>query len=94
MIKIVNPVGCALLLCLSVQALAQEGEKEKIKLIELQAEVSRNTKITHQLDSAIYLSDHERYVEADERFIFVMRNLRSIPSDSCFRQWDTHVVAR
>jgi hypothetical protein len=35
----------------------------------------------HQLDSAIYLSDNERYAEANERFLYVMRNLRSIPSD-------------
>jgi hypothetical protein len=70
-----------LLLGTSLQALAQHTEKEKIQLIELQAEVSKNTAIMHQLDSAIYLSDNERYVEADERFIYVMRNLRSIPSD-------------
>ncbi len=61
--------------------IAQNSEKEKIKLIELQAEVSKNTAVMHQLDSAIYLSDNERYVEANERFLYVMRNLRSIPSD-------------
>jgi hypothetical protein len=72
------------LLCIASQGVAQDSEKEKIRLIELQAEVSKNTAIMHQLDSAIYLSDNQRYVEADERFLFVMRNLRSIPSDLTF----------
>ena len=72
------------LLALVSKTFAQEGEKEKLKLIELQVEVSRNTMIMHQLDSAIYLSDNDRYVEADERFVYVMKNLRSIPSDLTF----------
>ncbi len=84
MIKALKNYGLWILLILSHFTWAQEGEKEKLKLIELQAEVSHNTAVMHQLDSAIYLSENERYVEADERFIYVMRNLRSIPSDLTF----------
>lgn len=64
----------------SVPAKAQT-EQEKLAEIELQKSMSRQRGITLQLDSAILLSHQGEYIAADKKFMFVMKTMRSIPSD-------------
>lgn len=61
--------------------LAQQTQEEKIREYEMQRQAADQRKISAQLDSAIYLSDHEEYALADEKFRMLLRSMRSIPSD-------------
>lgn len=60
---------------------AQVSEQEKILEIELQRAAAKQRFLTLQLDSAILLSEQEAFGAADEKFKFVLKNLKSIPSD-------------
>lgn len=71
LVLIVNPFSSS----------AQESEKEKIKLMEMQREAEKQRQVSMIIDSAIYLSEHEMYEEADEKFIYALKNSKSIPSD-------------
>jgi hypothetical protein len=62
------------------RAVAQ-SEQEKMAALEMQKTVSRQQSITMQLDSAILLSHQGEYTAADKKFLFVLKNMRSIPSD-------------
>lgn len=65
----------------SFHSKAQESEKEKIKLMEMQREAEKQRQVSMLIDSAIYLSEHEMYEEADEKFLYALKNSKSIPSD-------------
>ena len=71
LVLIVNPFSSS----------AQESEKEKIKLMEMQREAEKQRQVSMIIDSAIYLSEHEMYEDADEKFIYALKNSKSIPSD-------------
>ena len=59
----------------------QRSEQEKIMEMELQRANTKQRYLTSQLDSAILLSEQEAFEAADEKFRFVLKNLKSIPSD-------------
>ncbi len=73
----------ALLLALacSTDGYAQQTEQDRLAEIALQKASLKQRQITSQLDSAILLSDRGDYEEADAKFRFVLKNLKSIPSD-------------
>jgi hypothetical protein len=61
-----------------------QTEQERINEIEAQKTSVKHRMITAQFDSAIYLSEQGAYDQADQKFRFVLKNLKSIPSDFTF----------
>ena len=59
-------------------AFAQEAEMEKLR------EEQRIRSIRAQLDSAVILTDAGDYEKADAMYQYVLKNLRSIPSDLAY----------
>lgn len=47
----------------------------------MQREAEKQRIISMTVDSAIYLSEQEAYIAADEKFRYVLKSLKSIPSD-------------
>lgn len=84
MVRVFIAMGCALLLgwC-SNQACAQT-EQEKLMEIEAQKVAARQRSLTQKIDSAVALMDEGHYTEADAKFRFALKNLKSIPSDFTF----------
>jgi len=67
------------------QAFAQsQGEKDKIRELELQRQMNRTRKISQKIDSAVRLSDEGQYAVADAMFRSVLKSIRSVPSDLTF----------
>lgn len=67
----------------TVNAFAQD-EREKLREIEQQKQEQKNRSVRNELDSAIELTNIGRYEEADEKYRYVLRHLKSIPSDLTF----------
>jgi hypothetical protein len=65
-------------------ARAQDAEREKIRQIEQQKEFDKSRKIRMQMDSGIYLMEHEQYLLADEKLKFALSNMKAVPSDLVF----------
>ena len=72
---------CVLVLTTFTDGFSQQSEQEKILEMELQRAVAKQRFLTMQLDSAILLSDAEAFEGADAKFRFILKNLKSIPSD-------------
>ena len=70
-----------LVVAASTRSLGQQSEQDKILEMELQKSIAKQRYLTLQLDSAILLSEEEAFEAADEKFRFVLKNLKSIPSD-------------
>jgi hypothetical protein len=66
-----------------VNALAQD-EREKIRQMEEQKANQRVKSVRAELDSAIELTNIGRYEDADEKYNYVLKNLKSVPSDLTF----------
>ena len=49
-----------------------------------QAEQLRRTQTLQQLDSGVLLMDYGKYQLADQKFLYVLNNIRSVPSDLTF----------
>ncbi len=65
-------------------SLAQETEREKIRLLEQQKGFDKERKIRIQMDSGIYYLEHEQYALADEKLKFALSNMKTVPSDLVF----------
>jgi hypothetical protein len=76
----VKPYFVLLLFMLPLLCQAQT-EGEKIKSFEAQRQADLRRSMDVQIDSAVWLTDHERYEEADAKFKTILGQLRSIPSD-------------
>lgn len=70
-------------LAISLTSFAQgsEYEREKLREIEQSKEFARNRQIRQQMDSGIYLLEHEEYVKADLKLRYALDNMKSVPSD-------------
>lgn len=64
----------------NLDAFAQD-EREKIRQLEQQKQEQKNRSVRNELDSAIDLTNIGRYEEADEKYRYVLKNLKSLPSD-------------
>lgn len=71
------------LFVLSMNAFAQ-SEREKLKQMEQQKQEQKARSVREELDSAIALTNINRYEEADEKYRYVLKNLKSLPSDLTF----------
>lgn len=77
-----NWIIVTLLLCFSAPAFSQDEEKTLEYL--RQEEQRKRSETLRQLDSGVYYMDIGEHKLADEKFRFVMTNLRSLPSDLTF----------
>lgn len=65
-------------------AFGQDTERERIRQMEEEKANQRVRSVRQELDSAIALTNIDRYTEADEKYRYVLKNLKSIPSDLTF----------
>jgi hypothetical protein len=79
-------IVCTLIVLIfgSMNVFAQDSEREKIRQMEEQKQNQKQRSIREELDSAIALTNINRYREADEKYHYVLKNLKSIPSDLTF----------
>lgn len=70
-----------LLLIVAHNALAQRTRVDDYKM---QQEQMRKTELLRQLDSGVYFMDMGEHIAADEKFRFVLENIKSVPSDLTF----------
>jgi hypothetical protein len=63
------------------QAVAQQGRVEEYLM---QQEQLKKTAVLRELDSGVYYMDNEKYRQADEKFQYVLENVKSVPSDLTF----------
>ncbi|MBK5280325.1 MAG: hypothetical protein JJE09_15815 [Bacteroidia bacterium] len=62
----------------------QIDEREKIQQMELDRNAQKQRDIRLQLDTAIILMENEEYLAADEKLTFVLKNIKSVPSDLAY----------
>lgn len=62
----------------------QQTEREKIRELEQSKQDQKGRSVRDQLDSAIALTDAGRYEEADKKYLHVLKNMKSLPSDLTF----------
>jgi len=72
------------LLFLPVPGFAQVSEREKIQQREAEKEALKQQAAKIQLDSAVYLMEAGLYEAADEKFKFVLKNVKGVPSDLAY----------
>lgn len=72
------------LICGSTSVFGQDYEREKLRQMEEKKQDQKNRSIREELDSAITLTNIGRYTEADAKYRYVLKNLKSIPSDLTF----------
>lgn len=65
-------------------AFSQQNEREKIQEMELDRNAQRQRAIRQQLDTAIILMEKEEYLAADEKLNYVLKNIKSVPSDLAY----------
>lgn len=65
-------------------AFGQQEEREKIKEMELDRNSLKQRAIRQQLDTAIMLMEKEEYMAADEKLTYVLKNIKSVPSDLAY----------
>lgn len=63
-------------ICVAQDARTQEYRQQQ--------EQRRRAEMMRQLDSGVYYMDNARYTLADEKFRYVLQNVRSVPSDLTF----------
>jgi len=77
-------MACLLFAPLLLAAQEKELEREKIRQLEEQKKSEKQRAVNRVLDSAVYLMEQGAYVEADTKFIYVLQNIRSVPSDLAY----------
>ncbi len=60
------------------------GQQDKVDEYRMQQEQLKKTALLRELDSGVYYLDLAEYVKADEKFQYVLENVRSVPSDLTF----------
>jgi hypothetical protein len=74
-----------LVMCfLSLTAQEKLSEKERIKQLEQQRKDDKERQVNQVLDSAVALMEHQAYADADKKFIYVLQNIKSVPSDLAY----------
>ena len=80
-----NILFCFFLVCFSISAVAQtETEKEKIRQLEIQRQADKQRAISLKLDSAVMLMDAGAYADANDKFVEILKSVKSVPSDLTF----------
>lgn len=69
---------------LSLYAMPSEAQDQRTQEYLRQQEQRKRAEVLRQLDSGVYYMDHEQYALADQKFRYVLQNVRSVPSDLTF----------
>lgn len=77
-------VGVALILFVGVPKNSYSQDKERAEEFRLQAEQRKRTETLRVLDSAVVHIDHGEYALADKKLVYVLNNIKSVPSDLTF----------
>jgi tetratricopeptide (TPR) repeat protein len=75
-----SSIVLSLMLILSISLYGQNKTQEFLRM----QEQIKKTDALRKLDSGVYLMDHGQYELANEKFIYALNNLRSVPSDLTF----------
>lgn len=73
-----------LLLLVSASFTALSQDKELAEEFRIQAEQRKRTETLRVLDSAIVSIDNGEYARADKQLVYVLNNIKSVPSDVTF----------
>jgi tetratricopeptide (TPR) repeat protein len=65
----------------SISSFAQDRDRIKAQEYAQEQEQFRKAQVMRELDSAIYLMDLGENLRADEKFKYVLSNIKSVPSD-------------
>lgn len=78
--------GSFIIFLITVMLYATSGNSQDQRTQEWlrQEEARRHAEVMRQLDSGVYLMETERYALADDKFKYVLQNVRSVPSDLTF----------
>jgi tetratricopeptide (TPR) repeat protein len=60
------------------------AQAERVEEYKLQQEQLKKTALLRELDSGVYYMDLGNYARADEKFQYVLDNVKSVPSDLTF----------
>jgi tetratricopeptide (TPR) repeat protein len=60
------------------------AQAERVEEYKLQQEQLKKTALLRELDSGVYFMDLGNYTRADEKFQYVLDNVKSVPSDLTF----------
>lgn len=71
------------LLATSFTAFSQT-EAEKIRQLEIQRQAERQRAMSMKMDSAVALMNQGEYQVADEKFLTILKSVKSVPSDITF----------
>lgn len=78
-----RPLKAAMIILLALtasSAFAQKATPEEMRLQEQQ----KRARLYQLLDSGVYYMNHGKYDIADKKFVYVLNNIRSVPSDLTF----------
>jgi len=65
-------------------ALNASGQEERVQEYKLQQEQLKKTALLRELDSGVFFMDNGNYTKANEKFQYVLNNVKSVPSDLTF----------
>jgi len=60
------------------------AQPERVEEYKLQQEQVKKTAVLRELDSGVYYMDIGNHLKADEKFQYVLENVKSVPSDLTF----------
>ena len=75
---------CILCIFLPTVVFSQQDQRDKIQQMELDRSAQKQRAIRLQLDTAIMLIEKEEYLAADEKLNYVLKNIKSVPSDLAY----------
>ena len=76
--------GLLTFVTICLHAISAHAQDERTLEYLRQEEQRKKSDVLRQLDSGVYLMEHEQYARADEKFKFVLQNVKSVPSDLTF----------
>lgn len=82
---IATAFGLAMTLCMMLLSnTAYSQDKELAEQFRLQAEQRKRSETLQVLDSAVIDMDNGEYASADKKLVYVLNNIKSVPSDLTF----------
>ncbi len=72
-----------LTLCIVLNTVLLFGQNQTQEYLRAQEQIKK-AQLMRQLDSGVYYMDMSKYEEADAKFMYVLNNIKSVPSDLTF----------
>lgn len=73
-----------IVITLYLYAISSQAQDTRTREYLQQEEQRKHAETMRHLDSGVYFMEHSEYAKADEKFRFVLQNIRSVPSDLTF----------